>query len=303
MYMDSTVLQLQRVNCYPNGTAGWIVDGPMTDSLGVVWWGVWWSDGLMSWCAESNLSLTKAFPIVEGQLPTATFTASPTSISTGSGAVTFKWTTRNATSVGLEEWSGYRNLNDSLMIWVTNTQTGTLIATNVFGMAQTAVQVPVTTPPIIGVGFYIGRRVMVSANVLFVRPGPSQEGYPNGTEATGQQGVIISGSVAGGTYTWWNIRWDDGKLGWSAEAYLSPIEPPPPPYSSIADRYDSLLFTSEGFDPLVIQGMYIRMGCPDTTMGTPRFYFVRPQPVGGLFDTTYIDVIYHFTKPAASVEK
>ncbi len=300
------------LRCYPRGTVGWIVDGPASDSLGVVYWNVWWRDSLFttnpqSWCKETDMVVTKAFPIVVDQLPTATFTVKPTSVSAGQGVVTFKWTTKNATSVGLEGWPGYQNLNDSEMVLITYSQTVTLTATNVYGMVQIPVTIPVITPPppiptTVAVGV---RVVVIPVNGLNVRSMPSMVGnFPIWVEKKGQEGIVIAGATVASGFTWWTVQWDDKKSGWSADTYLMPIATPPPlPYPSIADKHDSLTFTTSGFDPIIIQCLYPRMGSADTSMTMEPFYYVRPKPLGLGFDTTYITATYRFTKPKNSVER
>lgn len=62
----------------------------------------------------------------------------------------------------------------------------------------------------------------------------SGTGCPNiGTEAAGATGVIVAGparvTAAGtGGFTWYQVQWTDGKLGWAAENYLDRALVPPP---------------------------------------------------------------------------
>jgi hypothetical protein len=299
------------IRCYPLGTKGRLLRGPSTDSLGVVFWHVYFSDSTSQspvyWCAVSDLIVTKPFPIIVGQIPTATLKANPTSVSSlGSSVVTLTWTTQNATSVGLAGWSGYWDLNGSHMFSITYSQTITLMATNVYGMVQVPVTILVTTPPPIAPVFAIGSRVVVSSTLpLNIRTVPSTSGnQPSGTEKPGQQGKITSGPGTASGFTWWNIQWNDGKSGWSAESYLTPVAALPPlTYPSIADKYDTVTISSQGnIDPILLYNFHIRMGCADTVISLPQLYFAVPNPAG-FYDTTYFTGTYHFTKPKNSVER
>jgi hypothetical protein len=307
--IPSTISDSTIASCFNDGTLGRIVEGSSPDislHTSYIFWRVVWQNGLAAWCAEKYMRATVSIPPAT-QVPIVNFSASPTSFSTGGGVVTFYWTTQYATYVGIEGLDfGFLAMNDSLKYLIKSSQTFTLNATNNYGMVQKSVTVLVATPPPPApLGFVIGGRVMVSLTVavgLNIRSVPSTVGnYPIGMEKSGNKGTIVGGPQSN---NWWKIQWDDGRLGWSVQDYLTAIGPEPPPlYPSIKDQYDSTAFTTSGFDLIILQTMAIRKGSADTTITTPQFYFTRPQPVGGMLDTTYIQATYRFTKPSASVEK
>jgi len=67
----------------------------------------------------------------------------------------------------------------------------------------------------------IGDRVQTSNN-LNVRSSASAQAAIVGTAPLGAQGTIVSGPTIN-SYTWWNIRWDNGLVGWSVQDYLQRV--------------------------------------------------------------------------------
>jgi hypothetical protein len=258
-----------------------------------------WQNGLAAWCAEKYMRATVSVPPVT-QIPIVNFSASPTSFSTGGGVVTFKWTTQYATFVGIEGMNlGFLATNDSLQFLVKSSQTFTMTATNDYGMVRKSITISVMTPPP-PVGFVVGGRVAVTANALNVRSAPSLGNTPLGIVMKDMQGTLLLGPIVSGD-TWWKIQWDNGKLGYSSQLYLTVILPQT--YPSVADKYDTVTISSQGdIDPIILYSFHIRKGCADTTMSLPQLYFVVSNPVG-IDDTTYFIGTYHFTKPKASVER
>lgn len=80
--------------------------------------------------------------------------------------------------------------------------------------------------------FVVGDRVQTNAN-LNVRATASPTGTLLGTQTSGALGTVIAGPTVNGGFTWWNINYDTGVDGWSAEDFLnkntSPTPPPPTP--------------------------------------------------------------------------
>ena len=66
--------------------------------------------------------------------------------------------------------------------------------------------------------FSINDRVQVSSGPLNVRS--TANGTLLGTQATNALGTVIGGPTNAGGYNWWNINYDSGVDGWSAEDYL-----------------------------------------------------------------------------------
>src|SRR3989344_1719248 len=76
-----------------------------------------------------------------------------------------------------------------------------------------------STPPA-STKFSINDRVQVSSGPLNVRLTPSTSGTSLGTEATGNLGTVIGGPINADNNNWWQITYDNGISGWSAEDYL-----------------------------------------------------------------------------------
>jgi GH18 family chitinase len=78
--------------------------------------------------------------------------------------------------------------------------------------------------------FTAGQRVQTTAN-LNVRATPSSTGTLLGTQSSGALGTIVSGPTNAGGYNWWNVNFDSGVDGYSAEdfliTYTAPICTPP----------------------------------------------------------------------------
>lgn len=83
-----------------------------------------------------------------------------------------------------------------------------------------------TTQPITSTKFTLNDRVQVSSGPLNVRSAPSISGTLLGTQSTGVLGTVISGPTFADGYWWWNINFDSGVDGWSAEDFLERYVPP-----------------------------------------------------------------------------
>ncbi len=82
----------------------------------------------------------------------------------------------------------------------------------------------------------VGDRVSATAN-LNVRPSPGSSTVL-GTQSAGSQGVLIAGpqtaSLSGASYVWWQVAWDSGSSGWSADTFLMKVTVPAPTITSIS---------------------------------------------------------------------
>jgi len=90
---------------------------------------------------------------------------------------------------------------------------------------------PVVTPPpvVVPPKFTVGQRVQ-STVVLNVRQ--TADGAFVGYELAGAVATVLGGpSTAATGSVWWNVRFDNGVTGWSAETFLAaaPVVLPPPP--------------------------------------------------------------------------
>ncbi|MEK7636469.1 MAG: hypothetical protein AAB362_02175 [Patescibacteria group bacterium] len=103
----------------------------------------------------------------------------------------------------------------------------------------------------------LNARVKTTA-VLNVRATASITGTLLGTQALNAQGRVIGGPINQDGFIWWNIDYDTGADGWSAENYLlnitpapappptpTPTPPPPPPPPPLQDPST---FTPSTFD-------------------------------------------------------
>jgi uncharacterized protein YgiM (DUF1202 family) len=94
-----------------------------------------------------------------------------------------------------------------------------------------------TTPP--PPTFAIGARVQTTAK-LNVRSTPTAKGKVLGSQSRGSQGTITSGPVSSNGYIWWNINYDSGADGWSAQSYLSLVSSSQPTQAQILALIASL---------------------------------------------------------------
>lgn len=74
-------------------------------------------------------------------------------------------------------------------------------------------------PIIFSSKFTIGQRVQTTTNIN-VRGSAFVSGSLLGTQAMGRAGTIISGGTSFDGRYWWNVNYDSGVDGWSAEEYL-----------------------------------------------------------------------------------
>jgi len=58
---------------------------------------------------------------------------------------------------------------------------------------------------------------------LNVRSSPSLSTNIITTVPPGSHGTVVSGPQSGSGYTWFDINWDSGPSGWSAQDYLTRI--------------------------------------------------------------------------------
>ncbi len=103
----------------------------------------------------------------------------------------------------------------------------------------------ITQPPA-STKFAKGDRVQVNAGPLNVRVTPATTGGLAGTQTVGAQGIVVGGPVNATTHNWWNVTFDAGVSGWSAEDFLDkatapkpPPQPSPLPVAPLRAMYDS----------------------------------------------------------------
>jgi uncharacterized protein YgiM (DUF1202 family) len=72
-----------------------------------------------------------------------------------------------------------------------------------------------------GTGIYIGATVYVTSDSLNVRSGPGTGYAIESTLSYGTEGYVIDGPVTANGYTWWQIEYLGGYVGWAAGEYLA----------------------------------------------------------------------------------
>jgi len=86
--------------------------------------------------------------------------------------------------------------------------------------------------------FDIADRVLVSTDtILNVRD--SANGTVIGQQVNGVGGIVVDGPVYSGSLRWWNIDYDAGVDGWSAENFLISNMPPRDQLPTIPDVPDA----------------------------------------------------------------
>jgi hypothetical protein len=168
-------------------------------------------------------------------LPTVSLSASPASITSG-GSSTLSWSTTNATSCTASggTFTGSKATSGTQVVTPTTSTTYSLncVGTGGSANANTSVTVGTTPPPPPTTGkFSIGDRVQVSStDGANARTTPG--GAIAGSHTNGELGTVTAGpqtaKLGTASYTWWNINYDSGADGWSAEGGLTKTSTPNP---------------------------------------------------------------------------
>src|SRR3989344_3240732 len=85
----------------------------------------------------------------------------------------------------------------------------------------------VTAPPISSTKFSIGNTVQTTTTVN-VRQTASATGTLLGTQTTGVQGTVVAGPTYADGFHWWQVNYNSGVDGWSAEDFLVKVTTPTP---------------------------------------------------------------------------
>jgi len=83
-------------------------------------------------------------------------------------------------------------------------------------------------PPPPSSPFVVGALVQTTES-LNVRQTPGIPSTILGVQPSGATGTLLEGPVTASGYTWWRIDYATGADGWSAQAYLAVVAPPPVP--------------------------------------------------------------------------
>lgn len=154
--------------------------------------------------------------------PTATLSASPTSVAPGQSA-TLSWSSTNSTSCTGTGFSTGGALSGSISVTPSQTTSYTVLCSNSVGSANSSATVAVSA----STKFMAGDRVETT-DVLSVRSTPSISGTLLGTQSTGSWGTVVGGPTLADGFWWWQIDYDNAPDGWSAEDFLNKVTTPLP---------------------------------------------------------------------------
>jgi hypothetical protein len=174
------------------------------------------------------------YPPAEPPPIITSLTANPTSVQVGGQStisiqasdadgdpLTYEWsatcgTLSSTTGAGNKTWTAPSTVS---------TCTVTATVTDPSGANATA-HVDIEVTPESSTTFHIHDRVATTDN-LNVRSAPGLSGVFLGVQPTSSQGTVIGGPVFAGGFWWWQIDYDTGPDGWSAENFLG-LAPPLP---------------------------------------------------------------------------
>ncbi len=162
-------------------------------------------------------------------LPTSSLSASPTSITSGQSS-TLTWSSTNSTSctaVG-GTFAGTKTISGTQSVTPTANTTYSITCSGTGGTSPaSSATVSVSAVVSNSTTFLTNDRVQTNA-VLNVRATPSTTGTLLGAQALGALGTILSNvnnGISANGYYWWNVNYDTGVDGWSAENYLVKVPP------------------------------------------------------------------------------
>ncbi|GEM_PF-3937040 len=126
---------------------------------------------------------------------------------------------KDNTSLGVVKTTPY-SLNWDTTQELSGTRSLIAIARATSTSASKSITVNVIPVPLFAVGDRV--KAQTGSNLgLNVRAGPSTNFSIIATEPNGSLGTVISiPPVPADSFNWWQIKWDNGATGWSAEAYL-----------------------------------------------------------------------------------
>src|SRR5271166_592755 len=211
VYVDSTPASEPPIGSEWPGNQGVVIGGPT--SKGGTWWEVAFNDGLTGWVAQGGLAL------VSPKAPTVSFSANPASIPPWASS-TLSWSSTKATSctgVGFSP-SG---ASGSLSVLPTATTVYSITCKGSGGSTTQSAQVVVNPYPTIGA-------TVAAAGTAYAYPTPSANASAIGSEASGNQGVVIGGPVSAGGTTFWEVAFNDNLTGWAYQGSLALPSPTAP---------------------------------------------------------------------------
>jgi hypothetical protein len=196
------------------GNQGVVIGGPTSN--GNTWWQVSFNDGLTGWTYQSGVAA------VSPTAPTVSFSANPASVPPGVSS-TLSWSSTNATSCSGAGFSP-SGASGSLSVLPTATTTYSITCSGSSGSTTQSAAVVVNPHPTIGM-------TVAATGTLYAYPTPSPNASAIGSEASGNQGVVIGGPVSAGTATLWEVAFNDNLTGWAYQSSLGLASPTAPTLS------------------------------------------------------------------------
>ncbi len=179
--------------------------------------------------SASQSTTVSVTPVVTNPVPTLSFTANPTSVSSGQ-AVILTWVGTNTTSCTASGgWTGSKVTAGNETLYPTVKTTYTLICSGAGGSVtekETVSILTAVTPPSLPL-FSVGQSVETTDKIN-IRGSASMGGRKLGTQNAFAQGIVVGGPVTGSSRIWWNINYATGVDGWSAQDYLRSALPSVP---------------------------------------------------------------------------
>jgi len=202
------------VGAEPPGAKGAIVGGPASAD-GYTWWEASFKDGA-KWAVQDGLMQAS------DTAPTVALSASPTSIPYTQSS-TLAWTSANATACsGTGKGFSPSGVSGAQVVSPYTTTTYGITCTGAGGSASKSVTVAVTAAPTLAIG-----KTVAATGTIYVVPTPTAGTPVIGSEASGNQGVVIGGP-ASSTYTWWKVAFDDNLTGWVVQSTVAAASPNAP---------------------------------------------------------------------------
>src|SRR5208282_2283828 len=210
------------------GSKGGIIGGPASAD-GSTWWEVSYKDGLARWAVQDDLMQASAQ--ASQASPTVTLSASPTSIPNGLSS-TLTWSSANATACsGTGKGFSPSRPSGSIAVSPRITTTYGITCTGAGGSASQSVTVAVTGAPTLTVG-----ETVAAIGLVYVWSTPTPNISAIGSEASGNQGVVIGGPASNG-FTWWQVAFNDNLTGWVYQSGVAPMSPNAPTLSFSASPW------------------------------------------------------------------
>ncbi len=179
---------------------------------------------------SSAQTATVTVTAVTAQKPTASLSASPTSITAGQSS-TLTWSSTNATSCTGTGFTA-SGTSGSVSVSPTATTNYSLTCSGAGGTSSAATAMVTVTPASTQPGkFTIGEQVATigAANVRATAAGTLLGSQPAGAVATVTAGPVAA-ALNGTTYNWWDLNFNSGVDGWIADNNLqaSTVSTPAP---------------------------------------------------------------------------